>query len=248
MSTSPVTITWLGHSTFRLGTPEGKTILVDPWLSGNPKCPPSFHQADSDAILITHGHFDHCGDAVEASGRCRGPVVGNFELTNWLKSEGVEESKLIGMNKGGRVRLDDLKVTVSMTDAKHSSSAIKPDGSIVYLGEAAGYVVEFSDGFTLYLAGDTCLFGDMQWIARLYQPRAAVLPIGDLYTMDPRAAAYACALLQVETVVPCHYGTFPPLIGTPAALREQIAVLRKEMTFAEPNVLELEPGVEASLT
>lgn len=242
MSTAGVTITWLGHSTFLLGTPEGKTILVDPWLAGNPKCPREHHEAASDAILITHGHFDHVGDVVAASKRCAGQVVGIFEISVWLKGEGVEEGKLVGMNKGGRVALEGLNASATMTDAKHSSSTIRADGSIMYLGEPAGYVVEFSNGFTLYVAGDTCLFRDQETIGMLYQPDAAILPIGDLYTMDPRAAAYACKWLGVKTVVPCHYGTFPPLTGTPEALRTHLDALG-----VSTRVVAVEPGVTTTL-
>jgi L-ascorbate metabolism protein UlaG (beta-lactamase superfamily) len=220
-----VTATWLGHSTFLIRTPEGKTILVDPWLSGNPKCPSSYHDLACDAILITHGHFDHSGDAVSAAGRCRGPVVGIFELAVWLQGLGVPEEKVIGMNKGGSLELDGLGVKVTMTDARHSSSALDKEGRIVYLGDPTGFVLRFSNGFVLYISGDTCLFGDMQWIATLHAPDAAILPIGDLYTMDPRAAAHACKLLGVSSVLPAHWGTFPALTGTPEALRTELKAI-----------------------
>ncbi len=129
-----------------------------------------------------------------------------------------------------------------MTDAKHSSSTFRPDGSIVYLGEPAGFVVRFSDGFTLYIAGDTCLFGDMGLIKTIHQPDAAILPIGDFYTMGPRDAAHACAFLGVKTVIPCHYGTFPALTGTPGELRAQLDSLE-----LDTRIIELEPGVETNI-
>lgn len=240
---SGVAVTWLGHSTFLIQTPEGKTILIDPWLAGNPKCPPSFHDVVCDAILVTHGHFDHCGDAVSAAGRCRGPVVGIYELAVWLQGQGVPEEKVTGMNKGGSLLLDGLGVKVTMTDARHSSSALDKDGRIIYLGDPAGFVLRFSNDFVLYVAGDTCLFGDMQWIATLHAPDAAILPIGDLYTMDPRAAAHACKLLGVSEVIPAHWGTFPALTGTPEALRAELKAIA-----GATAVHGLEPGGTVTLS
>jgi L-ascorbate metabolism protein UlaG (beta-lactamase superfamily) len=237
-----VRITWLGHATFLLSTPAGKTLLVDPWLAGNPRCPAAFHQTASDAILITHGHPDHTGDAVAAAGRCSGPVVAIYELAVWLQSQGVPESKVLGMNKGGTTALPGLDVTLTMTDARHSSAVFGPNGTITYLGEPAGYVLGFANGVKLYLAGDTALFGDMALIRELEQPDTAILPIGDYFTMGPKAAAHACALLGVKRVIPCHYGTFPVLTGTPQALR---AELKARQVATE--VLELEPGASTRL-
>lgn len=231
-----VQITWLGHATFLVKTPEGKTILIDPWLAGNPSCPEAFHDVEVDAILITHGHGDHIGNVFDAAERCNGPIVGIFDLTTWLGHKGIDSDKLVGMNKGGRIHLDDLKLEVHMTDARHSSG-FDDNGQIVYLGEAAGYVLGFSNGLRIYFAGDTCLFGDMALIAELESPSIAVLPIGDHFTMDPKAGAYACKLLQVDHVIPCHYGTFPLLHGSPDQLTEALAALD-----LDTQVLVLEPG------
>jgi L-ascorbate metabolism protein UlaG (beta-lactamase superfamily) len=230
--------TWLGHATFLLRSPEGKMLLVDPWLRGNPKCPLGFDDVSSDAILLTHGHSDHVADAVRCSAKCSGSIVAIYDLVQWLKARGVAESKLVGMNKGGTIELANIPASVTMTDARHSSAWIDDDGTIVYLGEAAGYVIGFSSGFNLYIAGDTSLFGDMEWIARLYRPSAAVLPIGDCYTMDPRAAAHACGLLGIKTVVPSHFGTFPVLTGTPDRLRTHLKELGLSVKVIEPQ-----PGV-----
>lgn len=235
-------VTWLGHSTFLLGTPEGKTILVDPWLATNPKCPAAFHEVASDAILITHGHGDHAGDAISAAQRCSGPIVAIYDLTTWLQGQGAPAEKLLGMNKGGTVHLPGLDVSVTMTTAHHSSSTAGPDGANIYLGDPAGFVVRDSNGTTLYIAGDTCLFGDMALIHELERPSAAILPIGDHFTMGPKAAAFACKLLQVAKVVPCHHGTFPVLTGTPSQLE---AALRELKLATE--VIALTPGSSTTL-
>ncbi len=237
MGLKGVEITWLAHSTFQIVTPEGKKLLVDPWVESNPQCPKAFHDAGFDGILITHGHNDHIGDVFACAERSTGPIVGIFDLTSWLGLKGVESDRLVGMNKGGTVEIEDLKIRVTMTDARHSSSFQTEDGQIQYLGEAAGLVVEFSNGGTLYIAGDTSLFGDMEWIGELYEPDVAILPIGDHFTMDPHQAAIACELVGVEEVIPCHFGTFPLLTGTPAMLSERLADLE-----IDTEVIALEPG------
>jgi L-ascorbate metabolism protein UlaG (beta-lactamase superfamily) len=208
-------LTWLGHAAFRLDTPGGKRIYVDPWLD-NPKCPDGEKQPERiDVIAITHGHSDHVGSAVELT-KTFSPqaVVALVELKGWLKQQGARVDDLPGPNKGGTVDVDGVKFT--LTNAFHSSSS--DDGD--YLGEAAGIVVTLEDGKRVYFAGDTCVFGDMQLIGRIYSPDVAVLPIGGHFTMDPREAAVACELLGVDRVVPCHYGTFPLLSGSPDELRQ----------------------------
>jgi L-ascorbate metabolism protein UlaG (beta-lactamase superfamily) len=209
-------LTWLGHAAFRLDSGGGKRIYIDPWLD-NPKCPDTEKEPDRcDVIALTHGHADHVGSTVELSKRFGPlPVVAMVELKGWLKQQGAEVDDLPGPNKGGTVEAEGLKFT--LTNAFHSSAA--DDGT--YVGEAAGLVVELEDGKTIYFAGDTCVFGDMQLIGRIYSPDLAVLPIGGHFTMDPREAAVACELLGVQRVLPCHYGTFPLLAGTPDQLKER---------------------------
>jgi L-ascorbate metabolism protein UlaG (beta-lactamase superfamily) len=209
-------LTWLGHSAFRIDTPNGKRIYVDPFLD-NPNCPEEEKSPERcDLIALTHGHSDHVGSTVDLHEKFGCPVIAFTELRGWLASQGVEGGMGHDPNKGGTVELDGIKFTV--TDATHSSSA--DDGT--YLGSASGLVIELEDGLKLYFAGDTNAFGDMQLIGRIYEPDIAILPIGDHYTMGPREAAVALELLGVKRCVPCHYGTFPLLRGTPAELRELV--------------------------
>jgi L-ascorbate metabolism protein UlaG (beta-lactamase superfamily) len=225
------TLTWLGHSSFRIESPGGKRIYVDPFLNGNPKCPEHELEPERvDVIALTHGHDDHVGDTVDLAKKHSCPVVAQVELSGWLSGKGVEEN--VGPNKGGTVDVRGVKFT--LTNAFHSSST--PDGG--YGGEACGIVVTVEDGTKVYFAGDTCVFGDMQLIGRIYEPDVAVLPIGDHYTMGPKEAAVALELLGVKRCVPCHFGTFPPLVGTPRELKQLATGV---------DVAEIDPGESVSL-
>jgi len=216
VNTRGVKLTWLGHATFLAQTPEGAKVLVDPWVAGNPACPESLKQFDRvDVMLITHGHFDHIADAVAIARKHKPTVVGIYETCNWLESKGVTNCS--AMNKGGTQKAGPVEVT--MVHAEHSCG-ILDDGKIIYGGEACGYIIRFPNGLVAYHAGDTNVFGDMKIIAELYRPELAMLPIGDLFTMSPREAAYAIRLLGVKAVIPMHFGTFPPLTGRPDELRE----------------------------
>jgi L-ascorbate metabolism protein UlaG (beta-lactamase superfamily) len=226
-------ITWLGHATFLLRTPGGKRLLLDPWLAGNPACPDSMKKVSKvDLIFVSHGHMDHMEDVVSVARESGAPVVGIFELCDWLGRKGI--AHLAPMNKGGSQQVAGLRIT--MTDARHSSGYVD-NGQMVYMGEPAGYVIVLEDGLVIYFAGDTSLFGDMRLIGEMYKPDIAFLPIGDRFTMGPEGAARACALLGVRQVVPMHWGTFPMLTGTPGQL--------KPLLPAGMQMLELKPGETA---
>jgi L-ascorbate metabolism protein UlaG (beta-lactamase superfamily) len=209
-------ITWLGHATFTITSASGHVTLIDPWTEGNPACPPHLRKLPRvDVILLTHAHSDHLGDLISVAETHKSQVVAIFETYLWLESKKV--ANLHPMGKGGTQKVGEVEVT--MVNAHHSNG-IADDGSLIYAGEPAGYIARFPGGFTLYHAGDTCVFGDMKLIGELYKPDAACLPIGDIFTMGPREAAHAIKLLGVQHVFPMHYATFPMLTGTPDALRE----------------------------
>jgi L-ascorbate metabolism protein UlaG (beta-lactamase superfamily) len=204
------TLTWLGHATFLIER-NGKKVLIDPWLAGNPSCPAAYHDVDPDLVLITHGHADHIADVFNVAERGDATFCGIFEITTWLGMKGIDEARLA------------------------------PAGQIVYLGEPCGLVLRFDDGPSIYHAGDTCLFGDMEWIGKLWSPDVAILPMGDRFTMCPKAAAYAAKLVGAETVVGCHWGTFGLLTGTLDQFAEQL-----DAVGASAKLVRLEPGQSLS--
>jgi L-ascorbate metabolism protein UlaG (beta-lactamase superfamily) len=232
----PFSITWLGHATFILGLPSGQRIVTDPWL-GNPKCPEAFSRPEGlgrvDVILLSHGHDDHSADVVGIARASGAPVVCLAELNRYLTVKGLTGVR--GMNIGGTQEVAGIRVT--MTPALHSGS-LSTDEGIIYLGGASGFIVRAPGTPTFYFAGDTGLFGDMKVLADVYRPEIAFLPIGDHYTMGPDTAALAARWLGVRQVVPMHWGTFPALTGTPAALREHLS-------DSGIDVLELRPGETA---
>jgi len=200
---------WLGHSAFKLESPTGKIIYIDPFLSGNPTTPEEFkNPTEIDYILLTHGHEDHVGDTLELAEKTGCTVVAQVELSHLLKKRGLKEDQRIEFNKGGTVHFDDFSVT--LVSANHSSSF---DGE--YAGEAGGLVLSFEDDICFYHLGDTNIFSDLELYGQMYQPHVVAVPIGDHYTMGPEEAAIACDMIDANIAVPTHYGTFPVLSGTP---------------------------------
>jgi L-ascorbate metabolism protein UlaG (beta-lactamase superfamily) len=212
-------VTWLGHATVLVELPGGANLLIDPFIEHNPKYPKGFELPERiDYILLTHGHMDHIADAAPLAEKYGATVVAMVELAGYLAKKGVKST--IGFNFGGTVKLPGAAVT--LVEAKHSSS-MEEDGQIVYLGEAGGLVITIEDGPVLYHAGDTTVFRDMELIRELYAPEVAMLPIGGHYTMGPKEAALAIRYLQPQLVLPIHWGTFPPLVGTPEELAKLVS-------------------------
>ena len=227
---------YYGHATVALRTADGRNVLIDPWVEGNPSCPESLYDLDRlDAILITHAHADHMDDAVALAKRYKPKkVVANYEICAWLGFQGIEN--LAPMSLGGSQKV--LGMDVTMVRADHSSGIVDEAGQrILDGGSAAGYCVRTADGLGFYHAGDTAVFSDMKLIAELYRPTLGFVPVGDLFTMGPREAALACKFLGLRQVVPIHYGTFPVLTGTPAAFAGEVGALGIDC-----EVIELAPG------
>lgn len=232
-----VVITYIGHGTFHFLTPEGRGVLVDAWVDGNPACPAEMKARVREqlaVIFVTHAHHDHVGD-IGALARDTGAMVAcQVDLKPYLEHLGVPAAQIIGYNKGGTVHIADVAAT--MTTAVHSTTATV-DGHMITPGSEAGYVLRFSNGFTVYHAGDTAVTMDMQLVGALYRPDVAIVPIGDHYTMGPRQAAYALKLIGAPRAIPSHYATFPLLRGTPAELE----VFCREFAV-ETTVVALKPG------
>jgi L-ascorbate metabolism protein UlaG (beta-lactamase superfamily) len=217
------TITWYGHSCVRIDTAGGKTVIIDPFFE-NPKSPIKADAVDRcDLLLVTHGHFDHMGDAVALASRLRPAWPCMHEMSLWLARQlpGGGDA-VVGFNKGGTVEAAGFRVT--MVTAHHSAGDWNAAGdTTLYLGDPAGFVIELEDGYRIYHAGDTEAFSDMRLIKELHRPDLAMLPIGGHYTMDPTGAALAIEFLGVDEVMPIHYGTFPILAGTPDQLRDALS-------------------------
>lgn len=241
-----VDIQWFGQSAFKITTPGGKVILIDPFITQNPKTPASLKDLSQlkqvDLILLTHGHGDHVGDTAEISKRFNAKVAMNADLGHTFAALGwVPYDRQIRFNKGGSIMPLGDGIRITMVRADHSSEVVHTDPSTkqktVYPGgEPCGYIIELENGFKIYHAGDTGVFADMAFIGEYYKPDLAMLPIGGHFTMDPVHAAYAVrTYLKTKKVVPMHYGTFGLLKGTPEEFKKALAGFPAEVVVMQPG-------------
>lgn len=241
-----VELLWLGQSAIRLTTPMGKVILIDPFISQNPKTPEKYKNLDNlghiDLILVTHAHMDHLGDGPALAKKYHIPLIGPAGMNQSLVALGVLPEELaVMMNKSGTVTPLGPNIHISMVHAEHSSELdwVNPATGKHEThggGEPVGFIIELENGFKIYDMGDTGLFGDMKFIADYYRPDLVLVPIGGHFTMGPTEAAYAIRYwLRPKYVLPFHYGTFPMLTGTPQEFSAALGPTRTK-------VLELKPG------
>lgn len=225
------TLTFAGHSAVFIEAGD-KTIAIDPWLESNPKCPENLKNPEKiDLIVLTHGHSDHASDAARLAKSYGSTLAATYELAVIMVSEGVPEQNVQFMNKGGTIEWEGLKIT--LTNAFHSSSYDTANGP-VYAGEPCGVILQ--DGsFTIYHAGDTCLFKDMKLIGKRYEPDLALLPIGDRFTMGPEEAAKAAKYVRAKAAIPIHFGTFPLLTGTAEEFKEACLPLGIDTITLQPG-------------
>jgi L-ascorbate metabolism protein UlaG (beta-lactamase superfamily) len=237
---------WFGQSAFKITRANGKVILIDPFISKNPKTPEKLKDLSKlgnvDLILLTHGHGDHIGDTVEIAKSTGAKVALNADMGHTFASVGwLPYKQLIRFNKSGPIAPLGPGVTITMVRAEHSSEVVYVDPTTkvktVYPGgEPCGYIIELEDGFKIYHAGDTGVFGDMKFIGSFYEPDLSLLPIGGHFTMDPEHAAYAVReLLKSKMVMPMHYGTFPPLKGTPAQFKQALGSFPTKVIVMKPG-------------
>jgi len=237
---------WFGQSAFKITTPGGKVIMIDPFITKNPKTPQELKDLSKlgkiDLILLTHGHGDHVGDSAELSKMSGAKVAMNADMGHAFAALGwVPYDRLIRFNKSGPIMPIGDEIRITMVHAEHSSTVVHTDPATQKItvlpgGEPIGYIIELENGFKIYHAGDTGVFSDMQFIGEYYKPDLALLPIGGHFTMDPTHAAYAVRnLLKTSRIMPMHYGTFPPLKGTPQELKQHLAGFTAEVIVMQPG-------------
>lgn len=238
-------ITWYGQAALKIVSPGGKVILVDPFISKNPKTPEAMKDLAKlgkvDLVLLTHGHGDHIGDTAAIMKANPAAKLGiNADMGHTFGTLGIVDYKqMIRFNKSGPIKPVD-GITVTMVRAEHSSEVVHKgaDGkkTVHPGGEPAGYIIELEDGYKIYHAGDTGVFADMAFIGSYYQPDVEFLPIGGHFTMDPTHAAYAIkTLLKSKIVMPIHYGTFKPLKGTPEQLKAALGTTSTKVVVMQPG-------------
>jgi L-ascorbate metabolism protein UlaG (beta-lactamase superfamily) len=240
------TLQWFGQSAFKITSPGGKVVLIDPFITGNPKTPPEHKDLAKlgkiDLVLVTHAHGDHVGDGPALAKTHQVPLYGPPGLNDTLVALGELPKELSPrFNKGGTIQPFGDGIRITMTRAEHSSEYrwTNPETGrqeIHVGGEPAGFIIELENGFKIYHMGDTGLFGDLVFIAAYYRPDLVLMPIGGHFVMDPRDAAFATReYLKPRFVIPMHYGTNPMLKGTPEEYRQALGE-------TETRVISLDPG------
>ena len=203
-------IRWLGHSAFEIISNENVKILIDPFISNNPSCNVPVEELNPDLILVTHGHSDHFGDALEIANTTNVPIAASHEISMFLSKQGINN---IGVNIGGSFVFRGIKIT--MLEAKHSGDIDFIEDTVPG-GVAGSFLITLEDGTKVFHAGDTGLFGDMKTIiGEIYKPDILMIPIGDKFTMGPFEAALATRWIDPKIAIPMHYNTFPPIEQDP---------------------------------
>jgi len=240
-----VELLWLGQSAFRITTPGGKVIMTDPWLTKNPKTPQQYKDLDSmgkvDLILVTHGHGDHFGDAVELSKKNNAPMWAPAGMNQELQLLKVLTPEMAPrMNKGGTITPLGPGIKISMVHAEHSSEFVwhNPETNKDELhigGEPVGFIIQLENGFKIYHMGDTGLFGDMKMIGERFKPDLLLIPIGGHFVLSPEDAAYATQLIKPKNAIPIHYGTIPQLKGTPEEYQRALGKTSTKVKVLQPG-------------